>query len=134
MFEDRLPLGFWEKKENQKWFFHWLGKRLGYKDLDDWYNVTTRDIIRHGGGGLLKGCYNGSVSQTMQGVYPEHNWMRWRFGRTPYIFWKKLKGDKTEITKLIDWIGQKLHVTHLDDWYRIPLHQIQQLSSVPLGS
>ena len=27
------PKGFWEKKENQKKFFDWLGKEIGYKDI-----------------------------------------------------------------------------------------------------
>ena len=47
------PKGFWKKKENQKKFFDWLGKELGYKTLDDWYNITTSTIDKHGGGSML---------------------------------------------------------------------------------
>ena len=32
-----------------KAFFENLGKRLGIKKLDDWYNITKATIDKHGG-------------------------------------------------------------------------------------
>jgi len=30
-----------------------VGKQLGYKSFDDWYNITESDIIKHGGSSLV---------------------------------------------------------------------------------
>src|SRR4051812_32968078 len=60
----------WKNQENHKQFFDWLFNQLGYKEMDDWYNVTTRDIHKHGGIGLLNSYYSGSPSKALQSVYP----------------------------------------------------------------
>src|SRR4051794_17195201 len=71
-------------KELHRQFFDWLGTQLEYKDVDHWYNVTQDDIYQHGKGILFQ-HYDNSISQALQAVYPEHDWMMWRFGQ-------KLKG------------------------------------------
>src|SRR5690348_12861840 len=54
----RVPHGYWKVTENQRKFVDWLGQKLEYKSLDDWYNVTQEDIHKHGGTRLLVGYYN----------------------------------------------------------------------------
>ncbi len=40
--------------------------------LEDWYNVTSAEIIQVGGGGLYKHVYDSSISKLLHGVYPEY--------------------------------------------------------------
>ena len=107
--------GFWKKKENQKIFFNWLGSQLGHKSMDDWYNVTQKDIRNNGGGGLLGSYYRGSPSSAVQSVYPEHNWMLWRFNTVPRGCWERLATDPNEAARMIQWLGEQLSIKCLDD-------------------
>src|SRR5690349_13904891 len=88
-FTEQVPQFFWENQESHRQFFDWLGTQLGCKEMDDWYNVSVEDIYKHGGSGLLNDYYNNSPSKALQTVYPEHQWLIWRFGQTPKGFWKK---------------------------------------------
>lgn len=38
---EHTPKGYWEDMENQKQYLEWLGKRLGYNSMDDWYKLTV---------------------------------------------------------------------------------------------
>ena len=141
MFEDkRVQPDFWEDKENHLKFFNWLGIQLGYKHLDDWYNLTTKDIQRHGGIGLLH-YYNSSPSKALQGVYPEHNWKLDNFKKKPTSLWRKRDVqrktffDHIEMNfthtpvgfwsvrenhiKFFNWLFIQLQLGKLDDWYNI---------------
>jgi hypothetical protein len=45
---------YWVNPENQSRFFSELAETLNIKKLEDWYNVETRDVEKHGGGSLLR--------------------------------------------------------------------------------
>ena len=65
----------WEKSQkNQREFFDWLFTKLGYKQMDDWYNVTQEDIFNNYGRRLLNVYYSGNPSHALKAVYPTHNW------------------------------------------------------------
>src|SRR4051794_855917 len=85
---ERAPQGFWKNRDNQRQFFDWLGTRLGYKEMDDWYNVTQDDIYKHGGSGMLSDYFSKSPSKALQAVHPEHKWIPWKFGQIVKGFWK----------------------------------------------
>lgn len=116
--------GFWKKEENHKKFFDWLGNQLEHKNMDDWYNITLEDIYKHGGYGLLSAYYNNSPSKALLAVYPEHNWMLWRFSSVPYGFWSKLSVEKKK--EMAEWLGKKLWIRELDDWYRVSTSELQK--------
>ncbi len=52
------------------------------KDLKDWYFVTTNQIRKYGGNGLLK-YYNGSLIKALRILYPEGDLQEYRFS-TPH--------------------------------------------------
>jgi len=108
-------------------FFDWPGKQLGYKKMDDWYNITYKDIQNYGGVGVIK-TYNGSPSAALSRVYPKHNWMLWRFKTVQQGYWNKLMKDSKEISRVIDWLSKQLSIQNLDDWCRVSLKQIRKLS------
>jgi hypothetical protein len=57
----------------KKRFFDCVGQQLGIQSMEDWYNVTSRDIVQHGGKGLLY-HYNGSFKRAITSVYTDYPW------------------------------------------------------------
>jgi len=105
---------YWKKKENQKKYMDWLIKKLGYTDKEQWYNITQR-IIDNNNGGAMINEYNGSPIQLLNTLYPEYEWLEWKFKHTSNHYWKKKLNRK----KYADWLGITLGYTKLDDYYNI---------------
>jgi len=51
MFKDyeKTPRNFWGDPKNQREYLNWLGQHLGYKTMEDWYNITREDIKQNHG-------------------------------------------------------------------------------------
>jgi hypothetical protein len=47
------PQKFWLQSHNCTRYMRWLGKRLGYKKPEDWYQVSADDFKKNHGGALL---------------------------------------------------------------------------------
>jgi hypothetical protein len=77
-FEQSVPDGFWNQKENQKEFMDWLYDELEYKHPNDWYNVTRKQISEKGGVVLLA-KYGNSIFKLVKSVYPEQKWKQLKF-------------------------------------------------------
>lgn len=105
---------FWSNPINHKKFTDWLGKKLGYIELDHWYSIT-RDIIFDNGGDTLLQRYYNSLIELLREVYPEHAWVEWKFGMTQHGFWQNTKNHKI----YADWLGKQLGYTTPEDWYKI---------------
>lgn len=118
--------GFWEKVDNQRIYLDWLFSQLGYSNMDDWYQLTQEHVMKHGGTRLLS-FYNGSHSTALQSIYPQHEWMLWRFHMLPQSYWKKLMNNPKEQELIIHWLGDKLGTVSLSSWYRISMRQIHKL-------
>ena len=117
------PKSFWKIHENRKKFFDLLYVKLGCKCMDDWYNVTQQDIQTNGGTKLLNSYYSNSPSSALMSVYPEHNWMEWRFNLSRG-YWDKFIKDSKEVSKLVEWLSDKFSIRDLNGWYRVPLESI----------
>src|SRR5690348_3075708 len=92
--EAKAPRKTWVNKEVHKQFFEKLKDTLGIKDMDDWYNIKQGDIHKHDGSSLLTKYYNGSPSTALLNIYPEHEWMLWKFGSVPSGYWKQKQNQK----------------------------------------
>eukprot|EP01122_Echinamoeba_exundans_P006705 TRINITY_DN1942_c0_g1_i1.p1 TRINITY_DN1942_c0_g1~~TRINITY_DN1942_c0_g1_i1.p1 ORF type:complete len:508 (+),score=56.20 TRINITY_DN1942_c0_g1_i1:285-1808(+) len=84
--------------------------------------VRRNDVTQHGaaqtncrtaGGGLLNHYFGDSIVKAVTSVYPEHDWLRWRFHGTPGSFWDDLENQRA----FFDWVGRRAGVTTLSDWY-----------------
>src|SRR4051794_30922479 len=104
------PRKFWKGVATQKKFFDWLMTHLGYKCMEDWYNVTQSDIFKNGGLTILH-HYSRSPSRALQSIYPEHKWELDRFRHKPHNFWKKIESHK----KLFDTIHAQLGYKSMDN-------------------
>jgi hypothetical protein len=86
----QAPHGYWKVEKNQRDFMEDISKELNIQVPEGWYNVSARDIARHGGYGLLN-LYNNSHIQLIQNVYKEHNFSVWRFSVIPHGYPDKLR-------------------------------------------
>src|SRR5689334_5535227 len=103
--------GYWKDFKNHREFFDILGKELEFKNLDDWYNITTEQIQNAGGHTLLAEYYYNSPSTALKKIYPEHNWIPWKFNRAPSGLWKESENHLL----FFDWLGEKLGLKQLND-------------------
>eukprot|EP01027_Heterolobosea_sp_BB2_P009730 GEZU01014328.1.p1 GENE.GEZU01014328.1~~GEZU01014328.1.p1 ORF type:complete len:409 (-),score=52.61 GEZU01014328.1:123-1349(-) len=111
-----LPLGFWKDRANHKQFFDWAAKRLRVQQPDDWYKISRAELFRLGGGStIVNNYYGGSLMQALSAVYPEHEWLPWRFSTSPPGFWKDLNNQR----RFFDWAARQLHISNLDQWYSV---------------
>ena len=108
-------------------FFDWLGKQLEYKHMEDWYKVSKEDFAQHGGKQLLHVFYHDSPSKALQSVYPEHNWLMWRFHTTPRGYWKAILQNIDEQRVIIDWMSKQLCIKRLEDWYTVSFQRVANL-------
>ncbi len=105
---------FWKNKQNHKLYAEWLGKILEYKEMDDWYKLNNNLISNNYGMGLLTRYYNGSPILFLKSVFPEYEWVGWKFKVSPYNFWN-LETEK----QYAIWLGQTIGYEKIEDWYSI---------------
>jgi hypothetical protein len=109
------PKNTWDKKENQLEYLTWLGEKLCYTSMEDWYNITVNDFNKNYGGGLLVDQYNGSPYQLLTSLYAKYQWLFWKFSQAPQNSWD----SKENKLKYIIWLGKQLGYTTIEDWYKI---------------
>jgi hypothetical protein len=56
----KVPLGYWNDINNQRAFFDKMASLLNVQKEDDWYSVSVKSVIQHGGS-FIKRHYNGSI-------------------------------------------------------------------------
>jgi hypothetical protein len=78
-FAQNVAPGYWENDETHRKFLEWLGIQIGFKSMDDWYNVTQKHIRANGGSGLLSSKYGNSPYKLVMSVYKNHQWHLQRF-------------------------------------------------------
>jgi aromatic ring-cleaving dioxygenase len=116
----RVKPGTWQDKENHKTYAIWLGEKLNYKNMEDWYKITQKDIHSNHGCGLLGTYYNNSSLQFLKSVFPQERWLPWKFTVTANNIWK----DKQNHKDYAIWLGEKLNYKNMEDWYKITAKDI----------
>ncbi|MCP4659822.1 MAG: hypothetical protein GY856_30840 [bacterium] len=117
----KVPSGFWGDAHNRLRYLKWLGSRLGFKTLEDWYRVRTRDFIENRGGALLARTRGGPVP-LITSHFPEYEWREWRFHRTPFGFWD----DPANRRRYLEWLGDRLGYEEPDDWYGLQTEHLRE--------
>ena len=67
------------------------------------------------GGGLLLEKHNNSPSALLKVVYPEYEWLPWRFNRCPPEYWSDMGNQQ----KFMEWAGKELKIKEMNDWYKV---------------
>jgi hypothetical protein len=74
-----------------------------------------KDMYEVGGQGLLKSRYNGILTDLLLKVFPDYEWLPWKFSRNSRNIWK----DEGNTKKFLDWAGKQLGVKEYDDWHKV---------------
>ena len=115
--------GFWKNKENHKKYIEWLKQELGYTNMEDLYKMTCADIENNYGGGLIQLHYNYSPIAFVTSMYPNYNWIMWKFrGGVPQRYWQ----SKENCLKYIEWLKQELGYTNMEDLYKMSRRDFQK--------
>ena len=119
-FKRPVPEGYWSVKENRLKCMEWLFKELKYKTMEDWYRVTVKDFKDNDCFGLIWN-YRASYQALLSDVYPDYNWIPWKFNVVPHKFWD----NKDNQRKYFDWAFKELGYTNSDDWYSLTSYTIE---------
>lgn len=122
-------------RPNGRKFIEWLFTELGldqqnvlgllfegdkYNELNNWYDITGDMIRSNYGHSVLINIYNGSPVYFITSVYPEHDWIEWKFNQVRQGYWDNVENHK----KFVIWLGNLLGYTKPEDWYKTSIKQI----------
>ena len=48
-------------------------------------------------------------------MYPDYNWLPWKFLNTPSSFWKDMKNQR----KFLDYLAKELNISEPNHWYNV---------------
>jgi hypothetical protein len=66
----RVPRYYWKDAKNRRDFLLWLGNRLGFRRMEDWYRLAYRDMAQHGGGSVANLSWHGSPICAVKECFP----------------------------------------------------------------
>lgn len=100
-----------------------MAASLNIASPEGWYKITIRDIYSHGGGSLIRYHYSSSLYRALQAVYPEHDWLPWKFNVVSKELWNHAEVRK-KFTKHVE---AELRLASPADWRHLSLQQIRDL-------
>jgi len=110
----KKPNNYWKSMENQLAFLDDLASKLGFLegDYERWYGVTGEKLKENGGVSLFN-LYSCSMYELMSNVYPEYDWLPWKFPNTRKLLWK----DMEALRKAVNYVEKSLGFKTREDWY-----------------
>ena len=114
-----------DNKEKRK-FMEKVAKELEINKMSDWYNVSVtvtflavfcinfKDFSAVGGSSLLQANGN-SLLKILSSIYPEFEWLPWRFYNCPQSYWNDPLNQKT----FLKWAANQLKIKEMSDWYKV---------------
>lgn len=114
--------------ENQRAFLENVGAQLGVRgpDLSPWYQVGYGLLRKLGCLGLLLGRYDSDVYKMLTTVFPEYQWLPWRFKKVR-ISPNSIKEDRETIKLALSFIEKECNVAKLQDWYEVSNMRLKSL-------
>lgn len=88
----RQPKRQYLEHSEQRKYFDWLIEKLELKKMEDWYEISTEEVIRQGGYSFLQ-AYDRSMYQALKSIYPEHYWPVHKFTQ-PAKFWSHIENQR----------------------------------------
>jgi hypothetical protein len=105
---------WFESEFNCRIFMDWLAEQLCINYCEDWYSLDKITLNKWAGSQLSK-KYQGSIIQATKKIYPNTNWLPWRFQDLPEDFWKNSE-NRMEYS---EWIIHRMDIINEDDWLNI---------------
>lgn len=76
--------------------------------MEDWYDISIKDICEHGGATLLN-MYNKSPASLVMSVMKDNDWQPWKFKNKSHSFSSSLNSN-TELKKYISFLAEELQL------------------------
>ncbi len=86
--------GYWKDLQHQRELFQNIASKLGMmlsslkvsgiREHVDWYSVSYRQILLHGGASVMN-LYDGSLSKTLNAVFPAQEFHAYRYWRPHHV-------------------------------------------------
>eukprot|EP01114_Cavostelium_apophysatum_P023792 TRINITY_DN9076_c0_g1_i1.p1 TRINITY_DN9076_c0_g1~~TRINITY_DN9076_c0_g1_i1.p1 ORF type:complete len:404 (-),score=59.76 TRINITY_DN9076_c0_g1_i1:239-1450(-) len=73
----RAPRNFWQNHDNGRRFLDWAFEQLGLREMDDWYQITLKQLNEIGGESFTSRF--SSLAALLKTFYPEHQWDEEKF-------------------------------------------------------
>jgi hypothetical protein len=102
-----------------------VGAKIGVKgsELSPWYNVNV-DLLRKNGLNIrLHQSYEHSYYLMLKSVYPEHDWVPWKFKVLP----KNLDRYPEIIERALGFIEAETGIKRPEDWYELSTPTLRKL-------
>ena len=48
-------------------------------------------------------------------LYPEHNWLPWKFSQVTRGYWTKIENQR----KYMEWLQKELKIENWEEWYQV---------------
>ncbi|MGA2068396.1 MAG: hypothetical protein ABSG86_25710 [Thermoguttaceae bacterium] len=116
-----VPHRFWQDPAHRRDYLLWLGHKLHFRYMEDYYRLIYEDLKRNCGDGLAVGYWNASASEGVRECFPKYDWREWLFVTAPRHFWH----HKENRHRYMEWLGRQLGFRHSEDWYRVTLRDFQ---------
>ena len=114
------PSGYWDKEDNVRLFLNELKEKLNLNSINDWNQLTSKQVNLAGGGSLLvkyslydlkcMGFPDGKEIFAKQMVKPPGYW-----------------NDKENIQNFINKLKNKFSLHSIEDWNKISIQQIKSM-------
>jgi hypothetical protein len=122
LFKTRVGQNFWKEKSNRIWCFGWLMNKLNYTTQNDYYNLQQKSFVDNGVGSLV-GWYQDSTLNLLKDLFPEFEWLPWKFTIVSKSFdWH----DKNNIKLWLDWFAKEHKYICMEDWYKLTQDEIKK--------
>lgn len=96
---------------------------------ETWYILKQKHFKDSEGGGLLNSKYSGSPSKFIKEVFPEFEWIPWKFaGGTTQGFWK----NKDNVRKYLDWLMIQMNYNNIEEFYHIKQNDFRKYKGIGL--
>jgi hypothetical protein len=118
----------WKDHSNVCKYMNWLGERLGYTEMEHWYQLNTQTLIQNKGLALLK-AHHASPSLILSFTYPQHSWAPYRFKSLPKWFTWQTQEDRRGY---MEWLGKELGYSKMENWYDIDIYSFQTHHGITL--
>jgi hypothetical protein len=123
-----VPRRFWEEPRHRRDYLLWLGRKLGFRQMEDWYRLTAKAIGENRGSRLLQHWWSSAI-EAVRDCFPDYDWQEWLFRQASCGFW----GSRANCRRYLDWLGKQLSYRCLDDWYGITYWDFHRNKGLTLG-
>ena len=90
--------------------------------------MFSKEYTKLGGLSLLVLKYSASPYKLLSAIYPDYDWLPWKFPKSLKNFWTDVKNQR----KFMDWAAKELKIKEMDDWYNVTPKELSDLGGITL--